>query len=369
MCDRTFQTNKRIGVWISDKKSQKLNWKELIKSCKTHGYTLIKMDLDRPLEEQERIDVFLHKLTDILAAADQGDQKARNIISHVEQYLSNHPNITVIDPLDNVRILLNRYSYYTILDNEPTFKKNGIFTPTFAEFTTNNIAANIEILRQRGVRFPIICKPSVAHGSKLAHEMIAIFNERGLRVCKPPCVVQSFVNHNAVLHKVFVVGNRYHICKRPSLKNFYPSEDLDPIFYSTGEVCKADSQSTLSILDPHDQSDCKTKLNEEKIRHIIRVLQTEIGLLLAGFDVVIDNVTGDHAVIDINVYPSYDNFPNFFEHLLDCIDSTVNRRNGDGNIHEVSNVYDDFVRNHRPNGLINVGMPLNKCDVIGMNIN
>ncbi|KAG7302130.1 hypothetical protein JYU34_013600 [Plutella xylostella] len=269
MCDRTFQTNKRIGVWISDKKSQKLNWKELIKSCKTHGYTLIKMDLDRPLEEQEPIDVFLHKLTDILAAADQGDQKARNIISHVEQYLSNHPNITVIDPLDNVRILLNRY----------------------------------------------------------------------------------------------------HICKRPSLKNFYPSEDLDPIFYSTGEVCKADSQSTLSILDPHDQSDCKTKLNEEKIRHIIRVLQTEIGLLLAGFDVVIDNVTGDHAVIDINVYPSYDNFPNFFEHLLDCIDSTVNRRNGDGNIHEVSNVYDDFVRNHRPNGLINVGMPLNKCDVIGMNIN
>lgn len=99
------------------------------------------------------------------------------------------------------------------------------------------------------------------------------------------------------------------------------------------------------------------------------MLQTEIGLLLAGFDVVIDNVTGDHAVIDINVYPSYDNFPNFFEHLLDCIDSTVNRRNGDGNIHEVSNVYDDFVRNHRPNGLINVGMPLNKCDVIGMNIN
>lgn len=33
------------------------------------------MDLERPLEEQEAIDVFLHKLTDIIAAADQGDAK------------------------------------------------------------------------------------------------------------------------------------------------------------------------------------------------------------------------------------------------------------------------------------------------------
>lgn len=87
-------------------------------------------------------------------------------------------------------------------------QSQGIFTPAFAEFTTSNTRLNIEIMKRRGVRFPVICKPTVAHGSKLAHEMVLIFNERGLNVCKPPCVVQSFVNHNAVLHKVFVVGNR-----------------------------------------------------------------------------------------------------------------------------------------------------------------
>lgn len=101
-----------------------------------------------------------------------------------------------------------RYSYYSILQNEQSLRKQGIFTPNFAEFTTNNIEQNIEIMKQRGVSFPLVCKPTLAHGSKSAHEMIIIFNERGLSVCKPPCVVQSFVNHNAILHKVFLIGER-----------------------------------------------------------------------------------------------------------------------------------------------------------------
>lgn len=343
---------------MSDKKSQKLNWKELINTCASHGYNLVKLDLERPLEEQARIDVFLHKLTDIIAAADQGDPKASTIIGHVEQYLSNHPNIAVIDPLDNVRMLLNRYCYYSILQNEATFQNQGIFTPTFAEFTTNDVEVNIEIMKSRGVKFPVICKPTIAHGSKSAHEMVVIFNEKGLSASKPPCVVQTFVNHNAVLHKVFLIGNRYHICKRPSLKNFYASEELEPIFYSTGEVCKADSQSTLSILDPHDKADVTMSINEDVIKTIIRVLRKEIGLLLAGFDVVIDNQTGHHAVIDINVFPSYDSFPNFFEHLLECIDEMVRRRNSK-----------DCVATYRINGVVNVGTCTSNYCVTGMNVN
>ncbi|XP_059062036.1 inositol-tetrakisphosphate 1-kinase-like [Achroia grisella] len=353
--------SKTIGIWMSGKKSQKLNWKELISACASHGYKLVKLDLERPLEDQARIDVFIHKLTDIIAAADQGDPKASTIIGQVEQYLSNHPNIAVVDPLDNVRMLLNRYCYYSILQNEPSFQNKGIFTPTFAEFTTNDIEVNIGIMKARGVKFPVICKPTIAHGSKSAHEMIVIFNEKGLSVCKSPCVVQTFVNHNAVLHKVFLIGNRYHICKRPSLKNFYASEDIEPIFYSTGEVCKADSQSTLSILDPQDKPDITMTINEDVIKTVIRVLRKEIGLLLAGFDVVIDNQAGNHAVIDINVYPSYDNFPNFFEHLLDCIDEVVSKRTVKG--------CKNYEGSYRINGLINVGKCTNSYGVFGMNVN
>lgn len=38
---------------------------------------LFQLDLDKPLEEQGKLDIFLHKLTDVIAAADQGDSKVK----------------------------------------------------------------------------------------------------------------------------------------------------------------------------------------------------------------------------------------------------------------------------------------------------
>lgn len=51
-------------------------------------------------------------------------------------------------------------------------------------------------------------------------QMAIIFSEEDLQDIKPPCVIQSFINHNAVLYKVFVVGDSYTVVERPSLKNF-----------------------------------------------------------------------------------------------------------------------------------------------------
>lgn len=60
--------------------------------------------------------------------------------------------------------------------------------------------------------------------------MAIIFSEEDLQDIKPPCVIQSFINHNAVLYKVFVVGDSYTVVERPSLKNF-PSGP-------TGRTCR-----------------------------------------------------------------------------------------------------------------------------------
>lgn len=69
--------------------------------------------------------------------------------------------------------------------------------------------------------------------------MAIIFSEEDLNDVKPPCVIQSFINHNAVLYKVFVVGDSYTVVERPSLKNF-PSgptgEDADKQRETVGEV-------------------------------------------------------------------------------------------------------------------------------------
>lgn len=51
-------------------------------------------------------------------------------------------------------------------------------------------------------------------------QMSLIFSAGSLADARPPCVLQSFINHGAVLHKVFVVGDRHFCVERPSLKNF-----------------------------------------------------------------------------------------------------------------------------------------------------
>lgn len=38
------------------------------------------LDLERAFEDQGKIDVFLHKLTDLIAAADQGDPKVKSTV-------------------------------------------------------------------------------------------------------------------------------------------------------------------------------------------------------------------------------------------------------------------------------------------------
>lgn len=51
--------------------------------------------------------------------------------------------------------------------------------------------------------------------------MAVMFSEAGLADCKPPCVAQTFINHNAVLFKIYVLGDDHIVVERPSLKNFF----------------------------------------------------------------------------------------------------------------------------------------------------
>lgn len=50
--------------------------------------------------------------------------------------------------------------------------------------------------------------------------MSIIFNEAGLKDINPPCVAQTFINHNARLFKLFIIKDKYSVISRPSIKNF-----------------------------------------------------------------------------------------------------------------------------------------------------
>lgn len=81
--------------------------------------------------------------------------------------------------------------------------------------------------------------------------MSLIFCEDGLREIKPPCVAQTFINHNARLFKLFVIKDKYNVIERPSLKNFRSGGEY---FYrmvtrsvGTNFCCLQNSRQCISI--------------------------------------------------------------------------------------------------------------------------
>jgi inositol-1,3,4-trisphosphate 5/6-kinase/inositol-tetrakisphosphate 1-kinase len=307
---------------MSEKKICKINWVEFGKTSLQHDFRLFKLDLNKSLESQGPFCVLLHKLTDIIASADQGDPKCASLIKKVEEYIAAHPSVIVLDPIPNVRQLLNRYISYRKI-NSTNLHKHGIFIPNFCELKSTNVVELSHQLKNAGVTYPFICKPSLGHG-KQAHEMSIVFNERGLVDCKMPCVAQSFINHNAVLYKIFIVGDKHHCVERPSLKNFQAGHD-QTIHFDSGDVSKAGSRNSLTVLEPHERVD-RVEPDPEVLKRIAGTLREAFGMNLLGVDVVIENRTGRYAIIDVNAFPGYDGFPDFFDTLLQCINNKVNAK-------------------------------------------
>lgn len=319
--------NKRIAVWMSEKKLQKINWQELAATATKHGFDFFKLDLNKSLEEQGPFCVFLHKLTDIIASANQGDIKSTEIIHEVERYLQENSSVIVFDPIPNVKRLLDRYNCYSIM-HATDLHNYGVFTPNFCVLRNEDLDSIKTELKKSLVTYPFICKPILGHGSRQAHEMSIIFDEKYLIDCKTPCVAQSFINHNAKLYKIFIVGERHCYVERPSLKNFQASQ-RESIYFDSSDVSKADSRSRLSVLDPEDIENELWQPDPKVMEVIASTLRKCFGMDLLGIDVVIENTTGRYAIIDVNAYPGfdslsgYDGFPNFFEALLECISKRI----------------------------------------------
>uniref|UniRef100_A0A3Q2QIY0 Inositol-tetrakisphosphate 1-kinase n=1 Tax=Fundulus heteroclitus TaxID=8078 RepID=A0A3Q2QIY0_FUNHE len=202
-----------------------------------------------------------------------------------------------------------------------------ICSPPFMVLNTECNPDVLEQIKLQGLTFPFICKTRVAHGTN-SHEMAIVFSEEDLKDVKPPCVIQSFINHNAVLYKVFVVGESYSVVERPSLKNF-PSGPAErkAIFFNSHNVSKPESSSDLTSrenVEGVSHPPC-----DDVIRELSRSLRQALGVSLFGIDVIINNQTGQHAVIDINAFPGYEGAPEFFNDLLSHISAVLQSHNPD----------------------------------------
>ena len=80
--------------------------------------------------------------------------------------------------------------------------------------------------------------------------MMIVFNEEGLSDLKPPCVAMTLIDHNALLYKLFVIGDTFYVHERPSLRNFASEArqlaHSQTIFFDSHDVSKTTSSSHLS---------------------------------------------------------------------------------------------------------------------------
>lgn len=74
----------KVGFWIADKKWKKLNVSHLEKLLSDRGHQMVRLDLERPLEQQGPFGAIVHKVSDEIAKADQGDVAAQNRICAFE---------------------------------------------------------------------------------------------------------------------------------------------------------------------------------------------------------------------------------------------------------------------------------------------
>ncbi|XP_049451431.1 inositol-tetrakisphosphate 1-kinase [Epinephelus fuscoguttatus] len=325
---QTFLKGRRVGYWLSEKKMKKLNFQAFADLCRKRGIEVVQLDLSQPLEEQGPLDVIIHKLTDLILEADQNDSQAVLLVQRVQDYIDAHPETIVLDPLPAIRTLLDRCKSYQLIHRlESCMQDERICSPPFMVLNSECSPDVLEQIKRQGLTFPFICKTRVAHGTN-SHEMAIIFSEEDLKDVKPPCVIQSFINHNAVLYKVFVVGDSYTVVERPSLKNFPAGPaDRKAIFFNSHNVSKPESSSDLTTRE--NVEGVSQPPSDDVIRELSRSLRQALGVSLFGIDVIINNQTGQHAVIDINAFPGYEGVPEFFNDLLNHITSVLQTHNPD----------------------------------------
>ena len=305
--------------------------------------SFVPLDPDQPLEEQHggKFDLILHKLTeDILTCSLmqdsnlcsktqlQQDTERQRIqdpswrrVRALRDYCYNrNPNCCLVDDPEHVQTVMSRSEIANVLQR----CLKGVKTSSGIPVKSPRFVAVPELtLRSNNhgddstLSLPLIVKPLIAAGTKQSHNMLIALHESALSKLPPKSIVQEFVNHDATLYKVYVLGDLVNVYKRHSLPNL-PS-DLSEV---TKDMVEFDSQRPYPKLkdfgiDIAETSDCNLCRNtdfavtEEEITPVVEVLKEAFGLELFGFDILMGSDRGECFVVDVNYFPSYKEVSNF----------------------------------------------------------
>ncbi|KAL9691057.1 hypothetical protein QQ045_011474 [Rhodiola kirilowii] len=293
MAESSAAQRLKIGYALAPKKVTSFIKPSLIDHAALRGIDLIPVDPAESLFSQGPFDCLIHKLH---------DQDWKNKLL---QFASANPDVPIVDHPHAIDRL---HSRITMLQLVPQLDLANVDVPKQIVFDDSHSFCS-------DLRFPVIAKPLVADGSADSHDMLLIFNQRGLAALKPPVVLQEFVNHGGVIFKIYVVGQHVECVTRRSLSDI-SAEKMKTL----GDSISFSQISNLTAANYNTSKDDFLGANATDLGSVsmpplsfvtdlaLRLRQA-LGLNLFNFDLIRDGER--YLVIDINYFPGYAKMPNY----------------------------------------------------------
>ena len=289
------------------------------------------IDMEKPMDEQGPFDIIFHK---ILKWYDQDVHQGKSYLNKLVEYHRRHRHITLVDPIENGIKLANRSLTLELAKQcQFTLGNKTVFLPKYAFLKENDGHLMKEKVERVGIRYPIIAKKLIGKASlRESHDMRIIFSEDGLKDVSLPCVVQEFRNHGGKMFKVYVIGEKFYICEKPSIRNLKASNQ-ESLFFDSTNITKGEYFPSLHQRDPRvvsfETSDQRELLDKQVISVLIQKLKSVLHFNMIGIDIIIDEKTKNYGIIDLNYSPSFHCVMRHFQNdLLEVFVNISKKLNG-----------------------------------------
>ncbi|XP_047313408.1 inositol 1,3,4-trisphosphate 5/6-kinase 4 [Impatiens glandulifera] len=314
-----------VGYVMKPSRAQDFAKRGAFPMCPTqNGLKFIPISLELPLAPQlQQVDIILHKATDqivsiqMISSSEFLDKITySSSFQELQRYIELNPKCCIIDPLSDIYPVVDRLKIQEILLGlENNFNKEGstkIRGPKFLKVRNFEVTNLAQKLLEAKLTPPSIVKPQVACGVADAHSMAIVFRTEdyeGLNV-PLPAIVQEYVDHSSRLFKFYVLGEKVFYAVKKSTPS---AEGLTKLSEKNGfKPLLFDSLKSLPTSNESQQHCVESSENNmelELVTNAANWLRTTLNLTIFGFDVVVQEGSGDHVIVDVNYLPSFKEVP------------------------------------------------------------
>ncbi|BAF25603.1 Os09g0518700 [Oryza sativa Japonica Group] len=281
----------------------------------------VPLSFELPLASQlQEVDLVLHKITDEIINIDPNSSISfpKGIsfspgMSEIIRFVEEHCDFCVIDPFKNIYPLLDRIQIQEILIRLEGLSAEGrpkLRAPCFLKIESFCGSELQKQLAEAKLSFPLIVKPQVACGVADAHNMALIFKiEEFSNLSVPlPAILQEYIDHGSKIFKFYAIGDKiFHAIKNsmPNASHLKSSSGGKPLTFNSLKTLPVATKEQLLQNEVQDSKLLDINLVEEAAK----LLKELLGLTIFGFDVVVQESSGDHVIVDLNYLPSFKEVP------------------------------------------------------------